>query len=163
MNLLISPYPPLSFIVFILLSLPLVRDDLFSMEIKPFWLVILFTGVSVSIAWDWFNSDILIWRVLVSGIILLVGGLVWKYFPERFGLGDVLYISILALNQNPFNLYFTILTACLAGFLFYGYYLVKNRSVDDLPLPFIPVLYLAYLYNEVPHWLRNESYSFLYN
>ena len=131
-------------------------SDLKSYELKALPLILLSTLIIV--VQLLLSPAFLTERILTSGILLLGGGLIWVISGYRFGLGDVIYLSILAMVQDPFSLYFTVLTACVAGFLFYGYHFLRFRVVAGIPLPFVPVLYLSFTFIEVPRWL-NTNFS----
>ena len=153
MPIVLSSLPLFTILIF---SLPLVISDLKSYELKALPLILLSTLIIV--VQLLLSPAFLTERILTSGILLLGGGLIWVISGYRFGLGDVIYLSILAMVQDPFSLYFTVLTACVAGFLFYGYHFLRFRVVAGIPLPFVPVLYLSFTFIEVPRWL-NTNFS----
>lgn len=80
-------------------------------------------------------------RLATAAGVLLLGGFLLFLFPGRLGEADVLFISGMATVFSFWSLIFSVALSCIGALAVYCWLSRGGRTINDVPIPFLPCLY----------------------
>jgi hypothetical protein len=136
LDLIINYMEPL---LFVLLGLPLVIQDIRANSVSISFLAIAFS------LWYFFPFIVgqgTMGHSVLAALVLLIGALLVLLLPDRFGAADVVFISGMAAIFPYYSFVIAVALGCVGGVVAFIFLYVKGK--DDAftsPLPFLPSLY----------------------